>query len=42
MCFDSFYFYTTADGISKAHRNSSNGEIQMTKKVTGNDGGFGA
>jgi hypothetical protein len=28
MSFNSFYFYTTPDGISNAHRNSSNGEIQ--------------
>jgi hypothetical protein len=28
MSFNSFYFYTTAEGISNVHRNSSNGEIQ--------------
>jgi hypothetical protein len=28
MSFNSFYFYTTAGGISKRYRNSSNGEIQ--------------
>jgi hypothetical protein len=27
MSFNSFYFYTTPGGISKGHRNSSNGEI---------------
>jgi hypothetical protein len=27
MSFDSFYFYTTPDGLSKSHRSSSDGEI---------------
>ena len=28
MSFNSFYFYTTPDGISNGHRNAGNGEIQ--------------
>jgi 3-oxoacyl-[acyl-carrier protein] reductase len=35
MSFNSFYFYTTPGGISNGHRNSSDGEIQMTKKLSG-------
>jgi 3-oxoacyl-[acyl-carrier protein] reductase len=49
MCFDSFYFYITAAGISKSHRNSMQRRNPMTKKlsgkvalVTGGSRGFGA
>jgi len=35
MSFNSFYFYTKPGGISNGHRNSSDGEIQMTKKLSG-------
>src|SRR5262249_46198752 len=35
MCFDSFCFYTTAEGISKCHRIQANGETSMTKKLSG-------
>ena len=45
MSFNSFYFYTTADGISNGQRNSSNGEIHMIElrpfaKLGGADHGW--
>src|SRR5581483_3383697 len=35
MCFDSFYSYTTAGGISKGHRISMRWRNPMTKKLSG-------
>jgi 3-oxoacyl-[acyl-carrier protein] reductase len=35
MSFNSFYFYTTAEGISNSHRIQANGETSMTKKLSG-------
>jgi 3-oxoacyl-[acyl-carrier protein] reductase len=35
MSFNSFYFYTTPDGLSKSHRNFINGENPMTRKLSG-------
>src|ERR1700743_1416289 len=35
MSFDSFYFYTTAAGISITHRNSREWRFSMTRKLTG-------
>jgi hypothetical protein len=35
MCFDSFYFYTTALGISKSHRNSVQWRNPMTRNLSG-------
>jgi hypothetical protein len=35
MSFDSFYFYTTGKGISKAHQNLRQWRNPMTKTLTG-------
>jgi NAD(P)-dependent dehydrogenase (short-subunit alcohol dehydrogenase family) len=35
MSFDSFYFYITGGSLSDVHRIQADGEIQMTKKLSG-------
>src|SRR5260221_10295699 len=35
MSFYSFYLYTKPEGISRLHENSSSGEIQMTRNLSG-------
>src|SRR5215510_7832163 len=35
MCFDSFYFYTTVDGISKSQSKFNQRRNPMTKKLSG-------